>query len=103
MADTSQKTEKATPQRLKKAREKGDFPASREFVAAFQFLGFVILGAAGFPEWLSNIEAALRMAMRRAFTLGPASLTSGDVLTLFTVLARTALLPLAALGGILMS
>src|SRR5579872_2009717 len=103
MADTSQQTEKPTPQRLKKAREKGDFPATREFVAAFQFLAFVYLGASYFPAWLVDVESAMRMGLRHAFTMAQnGSLTSGDLLTLFTMMARTALLPLALLGGILM-
>lgn len=105
MADTSQQTEKATPQRLKKAREKGDFPATREFVAAFQFLGFVTLGAAWFPGWLSNLESTMRIGLRRAFSAATASssLTSADLLALFTLLARTALTPLAELGGMVMA
>ncbi len=103
MADSGQQTEKATPQRLKKAREKGDFPATREFVAAFQFLAFVYLGASYFPGWLGNVESAMRIGLRQAFaTAQNGSLTSGDLLSLFTLLARTALLPLALLGGILM-
>jgi flagellar biosynthetic protein FlhB len=105
MADSSQQTEKATPQRLKKAREKGDFPATREFVAAFQFLGFVLLGAAYFPGWLGNIESAMRIGLHRAFSSSTTSgaLTSTDLLALFLVLARTVLSPLAVLGGILLS
>jgi flagellar biosynthetic protein FlhB len=104
MADSGQQTEKATPQRLKKAREKGDFPATREFVAAFQFLAFVYLAASYFPGWLGNVEAAMRMGLRHAFTMAQnGSLTSGDVLTLFTLLAKTALMPLALLGGALMA
>jgi flagellar biosynthetic protein FlhB len=102
MADTSRQTEKATPQRLKKAREKGDFPATREFVAAFQFLGFVLLAAAHFSEWLAGIESTMKIGLRRAFE-DAGSLTSADVLALFTVLARTALLPLAILGGALLA
>ena len=103
MEDNGQQTEKATPHRLKKAREKGDFPATREFVAAFQFLAFVYLAAAYFPVWLGNIESSMRMGLRHAFTMAQTgSLTSGDLLTLFTLMARTALLPLAFLGGILM-
>jgi flagellar biosynthesis protein FlhB len=103
MADSGEQTEKATPQRLKKAREKGDFPATREFVAAFQFLAFVYLGASYFPGWLGNIESSMRLGLRHAFTMAQnGSLTSGDLLALFTLLARTALLPLAFLGGILM-
>lgn len=103
MADTGQQTEKATPQRLKKAREKGDFPATREFVAAFQFLAFVYFAASYFPGWLEEIEASMRTGLRHAFTMAQTgSLTSGDLIALFTLLARTALLPLAMLGGLLL-
>jgi flagellar biosynthetic protein FlhB len=103
MADSGQQTEKATPQRLKKAREKGDFPATREFVAAFQFLAFVYLGATYFPGWLGDAESAMRIGLRQAFaTAQTGTLTSGDLLALFTLLAKTALLPLGLLGGILM-
>ena len=48
MADQSGKTEQPTQRRLKKAREEGQFPAAREFVAALQFLVFLcLLGAGG--------------------------------------------------------
>ena len=40
MADQRQKTEQPTQRRLQKAREEGQFPAAREFVAALQFLAF---------------------------------------------------------------
>ena len=99
-----EQTEKATPQRLKKAREKGDFPPAREFVAAIQFLGFVLLGARYFPGWLSDIEGAMRMGIWQAFSMAAGgTLTSGDLLTLFGLLARSALLPLAVLGGMLLA
>jgi flagellar biosynthetic protein FlhB len=101
MADTSQQTEKPTPQRLKKAREKGDFPATREFVAAFQFLGFVILGAAWFPAWMTDLESAMRIGLRNAFSAS--SLNSAGLLGLFLGPARLALMPLVLLGGILMA
>lgn len=105
MADNSRRTEKATPQRLKKAREKGDFPATREFVAAFQFLGFVTLGAAWFPGWLAGVESTMRSGLRQAFSASAGSgfLTSAGLVALFTALARAALMPLAVLGGILMA
>jgi flagellar biosynthetic protein FlhB len=100
MGDASRQTEKATPQRLKKAREKGDFPAAKEFVAAFQFFGFVVLGAAWLPGWVSNVESMMRTGLRQSFS---DSLTSADLLNLLTALARVALTPLAVLGGILMA
>jgi flagellar biosynthetic protein FlhB len=97
MADRSQQTEKATPHRLKKAREKGDFPAAREFVAAFQFLGLVIVGAAWFPAWFGQVENAMRMGIRAAF------FRDADVTGIFTAMSRETLLPLAALGAVLMA
>ena len=99
MAGNSQKTEKATPQHLKKAREKGDFPAAREFVAAFQFLGFVLLGAAYFPGWLNGLESAMRIGLRHSFS---GTLTATALIGLFMVFAQAALTPLAILGGALM-
>lgn len=102
MADRSQQTEKPTPHRLRKAREKGDFPATREFVAAFQFLGFVILGAAWFPAWFSDVAVAVQIGVRRAFST-PGSLTGGDLTGILSVLARESMIPLAVLGAILMS
>lgn len=103
MADKSQQTEKATPHRLRKAREKGDFPSTRESVAAFQFLAFVFLGAAWFPEWFGGVQRTMRAAIHQAFTSGADSMTSGDLIGLFTLLARQTLVPLAVLGAVLMS
>jgi len=95
-----QQTEKATPQHLKKAREKGDFPAAREFVGAFQFFAFVTLAGAYFPSWVAKLQAVIRTGLRQAFT---ATLTAGDVMNMLWRLSAAALLPLAILGGVLMS
>ena len=97
MADRSQQTEKATPHRLRKAREKGDFPVAREFVAAFQFLGLVIVGAAWFPAWFGAVENAMRIGIRAAF------FRDADVTGIFAAMSREALLPLAAMGAVLMA
>ena len=100
MADTSQRTEKATPQRLKKAREKGDFPAAREFVSALQFLAYVALAGVSFSSWIGELQAATRAGLRQAFT---ATLTAGDLISMMRRLASTTLLPLGMLGGVLMA
>ena len=47
MPDQGQRTEKATKRKLDKARREGQFPSSREFLAALQFLTFAILLSAG--------------------------------------------------------
>ena len=43
MADQDQRTEKPTKRKLEKSRREGQFPASRELLAALQFLTFVAL------------------------------------------------------------
>src|ERR1700722_4244346 len=95
MAESSEKTEKATPQRLKKARKDGEFPAAREFVSAVQFLSFVVLAAAYFPDWMQTVQGALRMGLRQAFS---ASLTPNDMIVMMTRLSTAVLRPLAILG-----
>ena len=96
MAGQSQ-TEKATPRRLEKARKEGNFPGAREFVSSIQFLAFVSLGAAWFPEWLQQLKLAFRLGLRQAFT-GTGTLTVPDLIALFTRLASITLRPLAELG-----
>ncbi len=99
MADSSQ-TEKATPQRLKKARERGEFPAAREFVSALQFFAFLSLAGSYFGPWMLGLQGALRMGLTQAFA---ATLTAADVVMMMKRLAGAALLPLAELGGALVA
>jgi len=68
MSDQGQRTEEATPRRRQKARGEGQFPTSREFVSAMQFLAFAIaLGAWG-PDWVRALKEAMRMALMQAYT-----------------------------------
>jgi flagellar biosynthetic protein FlhB len=96
----SSQTEKATPQRLKKAREKGDFPAAREFVSALQFFAFLTLAGSYFGSWMTGLQAAVRMGLRQAFA---ATLTIPDLMTIMHRLAGAVLLPLATLGAVLLA
>src|SRR5580704_13160444 len=98
MPNASQ-TEKATPQRLKKAREKGEFPAAREFVSALQFLAFLTLAGAYFASWMTGLQTAVRIGLRQAFA---ATLTVSDLMAMMQRLAGAALLPLATLGAVLL-
>jgi flagellar biosynthesis protein FlhB len=43
MPDKGQQTEKPTKRKLEKARREGQFPSSREFLAALQFFTFTVL------------------------------------------------------------
>jgi flagellar biosynthetic protein FlhB len=98
MADQSQ-TEKATPRRMEKARKEGNFPAAREFVSAIQFMAFVMLGAMWFPEWLGQLETAVRVGLREAFRQ---NLTAPDLFIIFNRLAAQVLRPLGILGFVLL-
>src|SRR5207342_726246 len=67
MADKSGKTEQPTQQRLKKAREQGQFPAAKEFVAALQFMVFLALLGAGGTGWFGQFRQTTRSILRLAF------------------------------------
>jgi flagellar biosynthetic protein FlhB len=96
MPDRSGQTEQATPRRLQKAREEGQYPAAREFVAALQFLVFVALVAAFGGRWLGGLRLTTRSLLRVAFTreLGPQ-----DITAIAWQVFHANLLPLA-LGGL---
>jgi flagellar biosynthetic protein FlhB len=98
MADP-QKTEKATPRRLKKAREDGEFPSAREFVSAIQFSSLIYLAGIYFPHWFDSIRIAIRAGLRDAFR---ASLTPSDLFVIFNRMAFAVLRPLGILGFFLM-
>lgn len=94
------RSEKPTQRRLQKAREKGDFPAAREFVAATQFCAAVTLGGMWFPEWFADVENVFRLGLRQSFSR---DLTPGDLLTIFNRLSAATLRPLAMLGVVLLA
>ncbi len=77
MADQAQRTEKATPRRLEKARREGRFAVSREFVSAIQFTAFVCCIGWATPNWIhawrNLAQSALSNAWRTDVT--PASIT----------------------------
>jgi flagellar biosynthetic protein FlhB len=100
MPDAGEKTEKASAQRLKKAREDGQFPIAREFVSAVQFCAFVALASAYFPAWIETVRSAVRMGLRQGFpeALTRSVLTPTDMMTLMLRLSSAVLRPLAMLG-----
>jgi flagellar biosynthetic protein FlhB len=99
-SDQSEKTEKPSAQRLKKAREEGQFPIAREFVSAVQFFAFVALASAYFPAWMQTVRAAVRLGLRQGFASAPTppTLTPTDVITMMLRLSNSVLRPLAFLG-----
>jgi flagellar biosynthetic protein FlhB len=96
MADRFGKTEPPTQRRLHKAREEGQFPAAREFVAALQFLVFLCILGAGGAHWFAAFRQTARRLLGLAFT---AELTPRLLSRLSWELFRAQLLPLV-LGGL---
>ncbi len=70
MAGRDQRTEKPTPQKLRKAREEGRFPVSREFVAGVQFCCFaaIVVWTAG--SWWPRAGSLMRRSLLEAFRPG---------------------------------
>jgi flagellar biosynthesis protein FlhB len=62
-----QKSEQPTQQRVKKAREEGNFPASREFISAVQFTGFVTLAATFGGALIRQVGMLMHMLLAYAF------------------------------------
>ena len=67
MAD-EQREEKPTQKRLEKARKEGNFPASREFISAVQFTGFVTLSVTFGGALLRQVGMLMRTLLGFAFT-----------------------------------
>jgi flagellar biosynthesis protein FlhB len=62
-----QRTEQPTKRRIDRARREGNFPASREFISAVHFLGFVILAVWFAGAFVMRIAQVMRELLRRAF------------------------------------
>jgi flagellar biosynthetic protein FlhB len=92
--------EKPTQRRVQKAREQGDFPAAREFVAAVQFCAAITLGGMWFPRWFEDVQSGFRLGLRQAFSR---DLTPADLLVIFNRLSSVTLKPLASLGAALLA
>jgi len=67
MSDRDQRTEQATPHRLRKAREEGRFPVSREAVAAIQFLLFTCIVCGLSERWWLSCRHWMRESLALAF------------------------------------
>ncbi len=78
MAD-AQHTEQPTQRRLDDTRKKGDFPQSKEFIAAVQFLVFLSLLVSFGGGWFFACLRFTRVLLRKAFTT---ELTASSLLPL---------------------
>ena len=96
MADN--KTEKPTPQRLKKSREEGQFLSSRGVLAAVQFLAFVAVIGKLLPGWVNRLERAMSQLFARSMN---GEMTTSDWLAVIRGFFIETLTPLLELGVIL--
>src|SRR4051794_6242047 len=96
MADKSGKTEQPTQQRLKKAREQGQFPAAKEFVSALQFMVFLSLLGTGGAAWFGQFRQTTRSILALAFA---PELRKDDLLHLAWQVSWQNIMPLAIAGA----
>ena len=75
-------TEKATPQRLKKAREQGRFVSSRELISSLEFLAAVYVITHYGPGWFEHLRGRTSQWILIAFSSPEMTLNQ------FTVLSR---------------
>jgi flagellar biosynthetic protein FlhB len=100
MADQGQRTEKPTKRKLEKSRREGQFPASRELLAAVQFLVFVALVSAGSAGFLERVRLTTRMFLAAAFRM---EVTPRLVLRLYRASLSDIFQPLLWVGGCLVA
>lgn len=92
------KTEKPTPERLKKAREQGQFLAAKGMVTAVQFLAIILVLRYVIPHWAENMRRSMLTLLARSL--------EGEIgIAEWPVLLRNSfsdtLVPLLQAGGIL--
>lgn len=97
---SEQKTEQPTPRRLQKARERGQFATSREFLAGVQFFFFVALLSLYGESWFGGAQSMMRALLAGAFR--PA-LGAADLLSLSRSLLLSQIQSAAAFGGMLIA
>lgn len=95
MADQDQRTEKPSKRKLQKSRREGQFPASRELVAALQFLTFVILLVSGGRDFLERLRVMVRFLLSAAFHL---PLTPSSIVRIYGALLGLVFRPLFWMG-----
>jgi flagellar biosynthetic protein FlhB len=99
MSDRDQRTEQPSEQRLRKARDEGRFPVSRELTSAIQFAVFACLACGMVSTWWPELQIFFRELLALAFHT---EMTRASVQTLL----RDRLFPFGAvliLGGAAMT
>ena len=90
MNGTGQKTEKATPRRLEKAKKDGSFAVSKELTGAVQFGAFVVLSASFAPDAFASFAVFVRSMLSMAFDSG---LSNTGLRAIVALMFRQSLFP----------
>jgi len=98
MTHSGEKTEKATPRRLLKARREGQFAASRDFVSGLQFTVFVLLIAQSGPHLVASLKEVTRGLFVEAFR---GDLSEATLIGVLHEAIERGLTPLVYASGIL--
>jgi flagellar biosynthetic protein FlhB len=98
MTHTGEKTEKATPRRLLKARREGQFAASRDFVSGLQFTVFVIVIAQMGGKLMLSLREVTRGLFVEAFR---ADLSEATLIGILHEALSRGLTPLLYASGML--
>lgn len=97
MSDRSQRTEKPTPQRIRKARTEGRFASSRELAAAVQFAVSVAFIVGLSARWWPAALEGMKTLLAAAFTF---EVDQSNVVLLLSQKLAPAVLPLLGAGGL---
>ena len=95
----SDKTEKPTAQRLRKAREEGQFLSSRGLLGAIEFLAFVALAGKLVPAWSETLGRSMSRLLADAMR---GDMSSAEWPALVRGLFLETLAPLVSLGAVLL-
>src|SRR6185437_15779208 len=95
----SDKTEKPTAQRLRKAREEGQFLSSRGLLGAVEFLAFVALAGKLVPAWSETLGRSMSRLLADAMR---GDMSSAEWPALVRGLFLETLAPLVSLGAVLL-
>jgi flagellar biosynthesis protein FlhB len=93
------KTEKPTPQRLKKAREEGQFLSARGIVSAVQFIVTLVLLEKLLPSWQGQLKLSIASLFEHAMTK---DIGETEWIHSIRSVLLDALLPLLKMGGTLL-
>jgi flagellar biosynthetic protein FlhB len=100
MTQSGERTEKATPRRLLKARREGQLAFSRDFVSGLQFAVFVFLLAESGQTLLGILTTSTRLVFRQAFR---SDLNAASLLAILHQAFAQTLFPMAAASGVLVA